>query len=582
MNSTAKHVEISQARQVAWSKAPASGQSRVGAIISRWLPTIFTVALTCLLLSPVIPIVYQAFLDKPLYDPTGTLGLGNFVRMFHDEQFVPALLNTFYFAVISTVISLSLGLFFSLALERLELPFRRTLRILVLSPMFISPLILAFAWSMLYGKGGFIAILLLAYFKLPLPNLNSLGGMSLIAGIVQAPISYLYISAAAASIPDTLERSARASGATPLMSLVTIVLPLLRPALLYCALLNCMIVVDLLGVPLIIGEPAGILVLSTFLYTKGAISAHMDYGVIAAGGLLTILLVQAIIFIQGRLIGDRRKYVTISGQAARISRMRAGKTGWVLSGAILIFSLIFVIIPTLFLILRSFTTILSPLLPIRSVLTLNNYWEILRYEQYVRSIGNSILISSVGGAAAVALTFITMIFAYRSSAAVRVIIEQVSMAPRAIPGMIVGVGIFYGMLMVPGGEFLRNTLIILAIAFTIRNFPTGFGAISPAFAQIGADLDRAARVCGSGKWRAVFEITLPLMNGTLIGAFLLYFINFFKEYSTASFLFGPGTEVIGTTMLQLNYTGYLGTLAALAVIELVILIPIAVVIYGRR
>ncbi|WP_439631954.1 ABC transporter permease [Shinella sp.] len=582
MTSTSNHVDIGQSKKLAWLMSPTYQQNGFKETFGRWLPTIFTILLSCLLLSPVVPIVYQAFLDKPIYDATGQLSFGNFVRMFQDEAFLPALVNTFYFAVISTAISLGLGLFFSLSLDRLELPFRRTLRILVLSPMFISPLILAFAWSMLYGKGGFISVVLLAYFKLGLPNLNSMGGMCLIAGIVQAPISYLYISAAAASIPDTLERSARASGASPLMSLVTIVLPLLKPSLLYCALLNCMIVVDLLGVPLIIGEPAGILVLSTFLYTKGAISVQMDYGVIAAGGLLTIFLVQAIILLQGRLIGDRRKYVTISGHAARTSRMRAGRTGWILSGIILAFSLIFVIAPTFFLILRSFTTILSPLLPVSSVLTLNNYWDILRYEQYVRSIGNSLLISSVGGAMAVALTFITVVFAYRTSPTVRRVIEQVSMVPRAIPGMIVGVGIFYGMLLMPGGEYLRNTLIILAIAFTIRNFPTGFGAISPAFAQIGADLDRAARVCGSSKWRAVKDITLPLMKGTLLGAFLLYFINFFKEYSTASFLFGPGTEVIGTTMLQLNYKGYLGTLAALAVIELLILIPIAVVIYARR
>ena len=60
---------------------------------------------------------------------------------------------------------------------------------------------------------------------------------------------------------------------------------LLKPAIVYCVLLNVLLVVDLLAVPLIIGEPARILVLSTFLYTKGAISVRMDYGIIAAAAM---------------------------------------------------------------------------------------------------------------------------------------------------------------------------------------------------------------------------------------------------------------------------------------------------------
>ena len=151
-----------------------------------------------------------------------------------------------------------------------------------------------------------------------------------------------------------------------------------------------------------------------------------------------------------------------------------------------------------------------------------------------------------------------------------------------IPGLVVGLGFFYGMILVPGGELLKNTVLVLAIAFLIRNFPTGFGALAPAFRQVGEELDRAARVAGAGRWTAIKDVTLPLTKGALVGCFTIYFIYFLKEYSSASFLFGPGTEVIGTTMLQLNFSGYLGTLAALACIELVVIVPIALLIYSRR
>ncbi len=542
----------------------------------------FAIGLAAFLLLPVAPIVYQAFLSRPLYDPAAALTLGNFARLLSDADFGLALINTALFAGLATLIAIVLGLAFSLLLERVELPFRRTLRLLVITPLFVSPLIMALAWSVLYSPGGYLAMFLRMNFGFGLPNLNSLGGMGVIAGVVQVPVAYLFLATAASNIPDVFERSARASGAGRFQVIWTIVLPLLRPALISCVLLNVMLVVDLLAVPLIIGEPARVLVLSTFLYTKGAISVQMDYGIIAAAAVIMIAIVQALILLQSRFIGDRRKYVTVGARSSAKTLLRTGWVGWIVSGLIAVYIAITLIVPLVFLILRSFTGILTPLLPIADVLTLENYKTILGTEQYVRSITNSILISSVGGATAVAFTFIAAVFAYRSTPGVRTAIEQVAVIPRAIPGLVVGLGFFYGMILLPGGGYLKQTLLILFIAFLIRNFPSGFGAIAPSFIQVGEELDRAARISGARRWRAIIDITLPLTRGALLSCFVLYFVYFLKEYSSAAFLFGPGSEVIGTTMLQLNFSGFLGSLAALACIELVILLPFAAVILGRR
>jgi len=541
----------------------------------------FCVALFLFLISPVIPIVYQAFLDKPLYDAGGTLGLGNFSRLLQDGAFLAATENTFYFAALSTAISIVLGLALSLIFERVNLPLRKTLRLLFLAPIFISPLILSFAWSMLYGPGGYVALFMRANLGFGLPNLYSITGMSLIAGLSQAPISYLFFAAAAANIPNDFERSARVNGAGPLSTIFTIVIPLLKPAILSCAVLNFMLVVDLLAVPLIIGEPARIQVLATYLYTKGLISAQVDYGIVAAAAVIMILIVQLLVWLQTRWIGDTRRYVTVGARAGRRGRADIGASGWLLSLVIGIFVLFTSVIPTAFLVLRSFTSLLSPLLPIRDVLTFANYDVILAREQYVRSIWNTLIISSFGGLGALVLTFIAAVFAYRTLPFARAAIEQVSVIPRAVPGLVVGLGFFYAVMLMPGGDWLRQTILILVIAFTIRYFPTGFGALTPAFLQIGTDLDRAVRVSGGGRWAAVRDVTLPLTRHALFGAFMLYFVHFFKEYSAASFLFSPGTEVIGTTMLQLNLVGHLGSLAALAVIQLVITVPLAVAIYSR-
>ncbi|HVZ14577.1 MAG TPA: iron ABC transporter permease [Bauldia sp.] len=542
---------------------------------------IFTVLLGVFLLFPIFPVVYQAFLDKPIYDHDGSLTYGNFVRLFEDPEFLHALWNTFVFASLTTIISTAVGLLVSLVVDRLAIPLRRTLRLLFLAPIFVSPLILSFAWSMLYGRGGYATLFLRTQTGITVPDLNSMGGMSLIAAVAYAPVSYLYFSGTMANIPDSLEKAARTSGAGYLTAVRDIILPLLKPSILYCLLLNFMLTVDLLAVPIIIGEPARISVLATYLYAQGMLAARPDYGIVGAAGVCMILFAQAIVWLQSRWIGDNRRYTTVGGRASAISRVTPGIYGWPITLVLAIYIIIVTVLPLAFLCVRSFTSLLSPLIPIKDVLTLDNYRVIFSYAEYVRSIWNTVLISAVGSVAAVAFTLVSAIVAYRTSSTVRFFIEQLSVIPRAVPGLIVGLGFFYAITLLPGVSFIRETVIVLAIAYIVRYFPTGFGAVSPAFLQIGEELERAARMSGSTRWQAVRDVTIPLVKGALGASYILFVVQFFKEYSSAAFLFRPGTEVIGTTMLQLDMLGYLGSLAALAVVQLVITVPLAIAMYAR-
>ncbi|MBB3146890.1 iron(III) transport system permease protein [Phyllobacterium trifolii] len=545
--------------------------------IVRWT---LAVLLFALLVSPMLPIAYQAFSDKPLYESNSSLTLANFRTLFDDPRFHAASIATFWFALIATAISTFVGFLAALILERLDIPFRRTLKILFLSPIFVSALILAFAWSMLFGPSGYATIFLRAILGVSLPNLNSIGGMGLLAGVTAAPVSYLFFSSAIANIPPTLESAARAAGAAPFSALMTIVLPLLRPSLLYCVLLNFVMAIDHLAVPLIFGEPARIEVLSTYLYERG-VATQADYGLVSAAALVMLAMIQIVILAQKSLLGDVRRYTTVGGRSVRRGLVPLGRTGWIISAAFLTYTLLTTGIPSAFLILRSFCSFMSPLIPIHSVLTLENFKLILGYDAYVQSIVNTLIVATVGGFVAMLLTFALAIVAYRSSTRLRRFVEFTAFIPRAIPGIVVGIGIFYAAVLLPGGGYIRGTLAILMIAFTIRYFPTGFAVLTPAYLQLGEDLERAVRVAGGGELRSIWAVTLPLLRSAMVGCFLLYFVQFFKEYAAASFLFGPDTAVIGTTMLQLDLMGNLGPVAALSVITLVLTLPIAIFIYAK-
>jgi ABC-type Fe3+ transport system permease subunit len=198
---------------------------------------------------------------------------------------------------------------------------------------------------------------------------------------------------------------------------------------------------------------------------------------------------------------------------------------------------------------------------------------------YLRSIWNTIAISSVCGLAGTLLIAMIALVANRSEFPFRRQLEYVAVSPRAIPGLIAGVGIFYAMSLFPPLGWLRNTIWLLVIAYVMRYMPTGFGAIAPALAQIGAELDRSARTVGADWWRTSRSILLRLLAPAMFSCFALLFVLSLKEYVTAVFLFAPGSEVIGTTMLQFWINGDNGPVSALATIQIGITV---VFVYAAR
>ncbi len=90
---------------------------------------------------------------------------------------------------------------------------------------------------------------------------------------------------------------------------------------------------------------------------------------------------------------------------------------------------------------------------------------------------------------------------------------------------------------------------------------------------------RAARVSGADWWTTSFSMVMRLLKPALFSAFAVLFICFFKDYATAVFLFAPGSEVIGTTLLSFWIQGDAGPVAALAMLQVLITF---VFVYGVR
>ena len=211
---------------------------------------------------------------------------------------------------------------------------------------------------------------------------------------------------------------------------------------------------------------------------------------------------------------------------------------------------------------------------------LGNYQQIFGQASYVRSIWNSLLIAAIGGGLGILFIALLALVIYRSEFPFRGVLAYLALYPRAIPGIIVGIGFLWAFLLIPGLGPLRNTVIALAVAFVMRFIPLGFGAIGPSVLRVSGELDRAARVAGASWLTTMGRIMVPLLRPALLSGFVLLFISFLKEYSSALFLVARGSEVIGTTMIELWRQGNSGPVAALSAIQLVV--TFAVLIISQR
>jgi iron(III) transport system permease protein len=522
-----------------------------------------------LVVFPAWPIVYQSFMSKPLYDKERAFTFGNYTHILTDSKFWHILGYTAAFAVATMILALIFGVLLAVVINRTNMPLRGLYANLVTIPYYVSPLVLAFAWMEMYGPQGFGTIVI-RNLKLPTWQLYSFWGIVVVATMYYIPNTFLYATSSLALMDPQLESAARIGGATPFQTIWRVTVPLLRPAILYSALMTLVSALELLSIPLVLGNSVGIDTLSTYIYVLGIIGVSKDYGAIAVVAIFIVLVVTVLVYLQGKLTTLERRFVTVGGKATRPKLLDLGKIKNLVSAVVGLYIFLGIILPLACIVLESFVPFLSPFANPFKMLTLKNYHDIFTSPAFRQSVTNSILISIFAAGIGILFMALVAITAYRSFFKGRNIVKYAALYPRAFPGIIVGIGFLWAFLLIPGIGSIRNTIFAMSIAFIMRYLPLGFSAISPSVMQVSDELDRAARVGGATWLGTIRHILLPILRPALLSGYIILAISFLKEYSVALFLFSEGSRVIGTTMIELWKQGGAEPVAALSTIQMFI------------
>lgn len=538
-------------------------------------------ALTLLLVvGPVVPIAVASLWSTPLYRSGGHFTLANYRDLLTDSAWWGAVLNSLAFASLTTVLSVVLGIGAAVLLTRTNVPLRGLFAGIFVLPVMLPGLVLIVGWMAAWAPSGYVTswLELHTWFSFPI-DLYTMPGMALVATSVAAPVVFLFCRTTVLAIDSSLEDAARSSGAGPLRALISVTVPLLRPAVLNSALLVFAVSFEVLGLPLILGFSNDITLVSTYLYDNWINATPPRQGLVSAGAVFLLACVSGLLVLRNRLVGDAARYTTVTGKATAKRLVDLGPARWPLGVLLATVLGVLVVVPLVGVVLTAFTTILTPFISPWSVLTTANFHSVFDNPIWVDSIINSLIIAFVGGLLTTLAIAVVCVVAHRSDFRFRGSLQQAVLWPRMMPGLVTGMAFFWSFAILDPSGAVRSTLWGLGLAFAVRSLALGYGVFYPALAAIGHDLDRAARTSGATWWKASTSIALRLSAPAMAACFILLFVSMLNDADPAVFLVTDETPVMGLTMLQLAATSTGGAVAAFGVIQM--LITVVVLGVGR-
>ena len=556
------------------------------------------VALTALaIFVPLLLIFYQSFLSAPFFAPVKTLTLDSYRFIFDDSDFRQAFVNGFYLASGLALIAVPLGGMLAFLMVRTDLPGRAWIAPMLLVPIFVSPMVIAFGYVVSMGPVGFYTVwvrnLLSAVgFEGDPWNVYSFPAIVVIAGLTHVPHVYLYASAALKSLGSDVEEAARVAGASPLQVALNVSLPMIMPALAYSGVLVFFLGFEVFGLVLVLGDPEGHLVLATYLYKLTNKLGTPSYHLMAAVAVCLVAVTMPLVMLQRWLLKSANKYVSIKGKGARQKALPLGKWRWIAFALIAFWLLFTVIVPLSGIALRTFVSHWGDGVKLMEVLTLQNFRDVWNQPSLVRGIVNTVLIGVIGGALAVVCYSAIALAMHRKNDGITRFLDYSVLVPRAVPGLLAGLSFLWVFLFVPSllDNFLkgfdndvarwlsdsfipqlrslRSTIFSVWLAYSVVWMAYGLRLITTALLQVGPELEEAARAVGAQRGQVTRDVTLPLVKYGLLGAWLMVFLIFEREYSTGVYLLSPGTEVIGSMIVSMWAAGAVELVAALSFINI--------------
>ena len=458
-----------------------------------------------------------------------------------------ASLFTFYESILSTLLTLALGLPAAFLFARYDFHGKTFLRTLTAIPFMLPTVVVAAGFTALLGPRGWMNIALMHLFGLATPPVVFTGTL---AAILLAHIFYnttiviRIVGNAISHLDPRLGQAARTLGANPARVFWRITLALLRPSILAAALLVFIFDFTSFGVILLLGGP-GFSTLEVAIYTQAMSFFNMPLAALLS--LIQLLCTLAFSILYSRLIPQT--VVSMAPRSNIAARPHSPpQWGFVYFLSILLF--VFYALP------------LSAL-PLRSVLRLEvdegqrgqvqygltgDYYSALFVNRndsifYVppfEAIGNSLGYAGLTVILSLALG-LPVAGALAHPGRLARLLDPLLMLPLGASAVTLGLGfiITFNKPIFNSQFMLISSPLIVPLAHSIIALPFVIRTLQPALASIPERLRQAAAVLGASPRRVWFAVDWPIVARATLSAAVFAFTISLGEFGASSLVVRP-------------------------------------------
>ena len=478
------------------------------------------------------------------------------LALFPEENIWPHLLETTLPRYLVTtiklmigvgVLTLAIGLATAWAVTMCEFPGRKFFEWALMLPFAVPAYVIAYVYTSLLDYAGPVQIALRDWFGWQsaadywFPEIRSLGGATIMIGLVLYPYVYLLGRAAFLEQSPSLFAVSRSLGHSALSTFFKVVLPIARPAiavglsLVLMETLNDFGTVDFFAVQTL---------------TAGLFDTWMNLGNLGgAAQIATTMLMFVVLLVTLERYSRRRQQQF----AARDNREPLHR--FTMSFPRQMICVVVCAVPL----------VLGFVIP---GATLGYYaWEYFDVSwnpDFLRNTMNSLFLS---GSAALTTLVIGVTLAYsrrlHNTRGMQVLMRLSSLG-YAMPGAVLAVGVIVPLagfdnwldslmrdyLGVSTGLLLSGTAFALIFAYTVRFLAVSAGSVESALQKITPSMDMASRSLGHTPGKTLINVHLPMLRGTLVTAALVVFVDCMKELPATLILRPFNYETLATYVYQ--------------------------------
>lgn len=525
---------------------------------------------------------------------SGEWSLDHYIRLFSSPVYVQVLATTFKVAIYTTIFTLLVSYPLAYIIARLPENRRNLLMFAVMLSFWASFLIRTFGWMVILNRNGLLSQILMWLGITCEPVGILYTSTAVVIGMTHAmvPLCIMTMLPVMQSIDENLSKAGMVLGGRPGSVFWRIYFPLSLPGVTAAALLVFITSLGFFIVPAFLGGR-----LDTML-TQLIIDQVQEYLNWPFAGALSLLLLVAALLVfwiydyliglsalagtadpnasGGRLgsAGARfgqafgatmaRISDAIYGAVAAVAGRSMPAVGQVTRWGVVALTLLFLLLPVLIMIPVSFTEGARMTWPpegfsLRWYETLFNsqIWTQAAVRSLIVAVASATLALIIGTPAAFAIA--------RQNLPAKTLILAIILSPLIMPRIVIAVALFYLYAQIG----LVGTYTGLILGHTILAIPYVVITVIAVQKQYDPRYDQAAWSLGARPSQTLRRVTLPLIRGGLLSAFLFAMITSFDELTIALFVTGGLTTTLPKQMWDDAINVATPTLAALSTLLLV-------------